>query len=85
MTQPYIPQCHLRGDEKAPEADSYKAGKCPQCGEFAVGTWCSPAAPVFCRNAHMWHRPGQTVDRMSHPCLGTGNDKSSTNDSLWGY
>lgn len=85
MTQPYIPQCYLRGDEKAPETDSYKAGKCPVCGEFAVGTWRSPAAPVFCRNAHQWYRPGQIVERMPHPFFGSGKDKISDDESLWGY
>lgn len=40
----------------APLADVYRAGKCPECGEFAVGTWRTPSAPVFCRHGHMWKR-----------------------------
>ena len=39
-----------------PLADVYKAGPCPECGEFAVGTWRTPFAPVYCRNGHMWKR-----------------------------
>lgn len=40
----------------APLSDVYRAGTCPECGEFAVGTWRSPNAPVYCRHGHMWYR-----------------------------
>ena len=38
-------------------SDKYSAGKCPKCGEFAVGTYRHFNAPVFCINKHEWKRP----------------------------
>lgn len=49
----------------APLSDVYRGGKCPQCGEFAVGTWRSPSAPVYCRNGHMWSRQANNVQNAS--------------------
>lgn len=52
-----LPESQLLLTHKtAPLADVYRAGKCPDCGEFAVGTWRTPNAPVFCRHGHMWNR-----------------------------
>ena len=68
-----------------PEKDAYKGGPCPTCGEFACGTWRTPSAPVFCRNAHKWQRPGQ-IERMPHPFFGKGESKPSLDtQNIFGY
>ena len=78
-----------------PEADGYKGGPCPSCGEFACGTWRTPAAPVFCRNGHLWQRGSnvlwEATNRLPHPFFGRSDgkiEKQSTpldNEVLWGY
>lgn len=42
--------------KKKDKKDKYDAGKCPQCGEYADGTWRHPGAPVKCKNDHVWFR-----------------------------
>ncbi len=42
---------------KPSKVDSYNAGKCPECGEFATGTQRHIGAPVFCDNGHSWQKP----------------------------
>ena len=47
-------------------SDSYKAGKCPECGEFAIGTYRHPNAPVYCINKHEWMRPPIAKRLLGH-------------------
>tara|TARA_R110002020_G_scaffold315845_3_gene530898 strand:- start:340 stop:579 length:240 start_codon:yes stop_codon:yes gene_type:complete len=47
--------------------DPYKAGKCPQCGEYANRTQRHPNAPVFCKNGHSWEMPKPFITKC-HFC-----------------
>lgn len=69
------------------ELDPYRAGPCPICGEFAVGTFRHKGAPVMCRNGHQFRgtcghpkcantpliRPGISGLPESDPLAGVGD------------
>lgn len=44
--------------------DPYRAGPCPVCGKFAVGTFRHRGAPVQCDNGHFWRG---TCGHPDHP------------------